>query len=900
MIASKIQRLFPAVLLAGLLSLGASTAEADFGIADAGGALSATDGSFSRQAGAHADFTTHIAVNRVDPNEADGNLRDAFVDLPPGFVGDATIAPTCDYTQLLAASSAPCPIGSAVGYVTIEVSPNLGAIRSPLFNMVRTGGAPAVFAFDYFNAAVRIEPTIRAGDYGITARSTAISQALTPMVIDVTFWGVPADHSHDLQRTPNSETSPVPSPEPRRAFLSAPTACSATPLSFTASIDSWQNPGAFLARSFTADRDGTPFIFTGCDSLAFDPAAEVRTGSEATEAPTGLDIDLTVPQSESPDGLATAHVRKTVLTFPEGMAVAPGSAAGQGACTEAEIGIGSNDPPSCPDSSRIGTVKIATPLLDEELTGSLYLARPHRNPFGSLLAAYLAVKGPGFYLKLPGEVRADPDTGRLTASFDDQPQLPYESVSVSLREGPGAPLLTPRHCGTYETRVEMTSWASPVPVVLSSPMRIDEGCDAGGFAPTLKAGTTVPVGGAFSPFLLRVIRADGEQNVSRIEATLPEGLLAKLAGVGVCGDPEARTGTCPDSSRVGSATALLGAGPTPLQVPEAGKAPTAVYLAGPYKGAPLSLVVKVPAQAGPFDLGTVAVRSALRVDPTTTQVSAETDPMPQILEGIPISYRDVRVEIDRPEFTVNPTNCEARKVRARITGSAGATASPSAPFAAADCERLGFSPTLQLSMTGSTRRAGDPALSATLKAPKGQANLASTTVILPKTMFIDQRHVDGPCTRVQFAADACPASSILGTATAWSPLLEAPLTGPVYFRSNGGERRLPDIVADLDGQIHVTLAGFIDSVKAGKEGSRVRTRFQNVPDAPVSRFVLQLKGGSRGLLQNSVDLCKVPQFATVKAEGQNGKAHDLTQKITTGCRKGARRGGTRTARHGRG
>jgi len=297
------------------------------------------------------------------------------------------------------------------------------------------------------------------------------------------------------------------------------------------------------------------------------------------------------------------------------------------------------------------------------------------------------------------------------------------------------------------------------------------------------------------------------------------------------------------------------------------------------------LVVKVPAQAGPFDLGTVVVRNALRVDPTTTQVTAESDPLPQILLGVPIAYRDVRVEIDRDEFVVNPTSCEERWVTSSLASTLGATANPSARFQIAGCGELGFKPTLALRMSGSTKRAGNPALTATLKAPKGQANIASTTVILPKTVFIDQRHVNGPCTRVQFNADACPASSILGTATAWSPLLDQPLTGPVYFRSNGGERQLPDLVADLDGQIHVVLVGFIDSKKAGKESSLVRTRFANVPDAPVSKFEIKLKGGKKSLIQNSANLCKVKPKAEVKMGGQNGKTNDFAQPIVVRCGK---------------
>jgi hypothetical protein len=500
---------------------------------------------------------------------------------------------------------------------------------------------------------------------------------------------------------------------------------------------------------------------------------------------------------------------------------------------------------------------------------------------------YLVVVDPdtGVVLKLPGKISTDPLTGRITTSFDDNPQLPFEYLNLQLKGGSGAALIAPTSCGIYTAHAEFTGWAQPERSVSSdSSFRIDEGCGAASqFKPGLSAGSSNPTAGAFSPFVLRVTRQDGEQNLSRIEATLPPGVLAKLAGVPLCGDAQAATGDCPAASQVGTTTVAAGAGPDPIYVPQPGKAPTAVYLAGPYNGAPYSLVVKVPAQAGPFDLGVVTVRNALYVDPTTTQVTAKSDPLPQILQGIPLAYRDVRVEINRNDFTLNPTSCEPMQVTSLLTSSVGMRATPSARFQVANCEGLAFKPSLALSFKGQTKRTGDPALAAVLKAPAGQANIAKTAVILPSSVFIDNRHINNPCTRVQFAANACPAKSILGTATAYTPLLDKPLTGPVYFRSNGGERKLPDLVADLNGQIHVVLVGFIDSVKSGKESSRVRTRFQSVPDAPVSKFELKLYGGKRGLIQSSTNICKELGKATVQMTGQNGKPNDFETAIGTSC-----------------
>jgi hypothetical protein len=871
-----------------LLCFAAPPADAQFSITDFGAEVS-SGGVFSRQAGGHPDLTTRFDFSRFDktPNpdgsiNPDGNVKDVAVNLPPGMVGNTTAVPTCPVSQLVEPNGhtlygTSCPAASLVGDAAVDVGDNF-LYPTAVFNLEHGPDVAGLFGFVVIDVPVIIEAQVRPGDYGISSMSARTSQAQPVERVSVTFWGDPGDPSHDVWREGKSSTvADVP-------FMRAPTSCSTSPQPFSISANSWQEQGRYSTRSVNAETDGTPFSFIGCDRLPFKPTAVVQSSSHAARSSSGLDVTIKVPQNEDPKGLATADVRKTTVTLPRGFAVNPAAANGQAGCSQAEIGIGSNDAPTCPPSSRLGTVKIKSPLLEEELEGSVYLAKQDDNPFGSLLALYIAVKGPGFYLKLPGRVDLDQSTGQVVTTFDNTPQLPFEELRLSLRGGSGAPLVTPDSCGTYNTKVEMTSWASSTPVVLDSPVVVGEGCNGGGFSPKLRAGTSNPTGGSFSPFTLQVTREDGEANLSRIQATLPEGVLAKLAGVPLCGDAQAASGDCPAGSQVGTTTVGAGVGPSPIYVPEAGRAPTAVYLAGPYKGAPYSLVVKVPAQAGPFDLGTVVVRNALRIDPTTTQVTAESDPLPQILQGIPISYRDVRVEVTRSQFTVNPTSCKQMAVTSVLTSATGQTATPSARFQAAGCGELGFGPKLTLSLKGQMKRAGDPALTATLTQPKGSdANIAQTSVMLPRSAFIDNRHVNSPCTRVQFNADACPPASILGTATAYSPLLEKPLTGPVYFRSNGGDRELPDLVADLDGQIHVTLVGFIDAVKVGKEASRVRTRFQNVPDAPVSKFVLKLKGGKKGLIQNSVNLCRSTQKATVKLTGQNGKPSDFEQKIATSC-----------------
>jgi hypothetical protein len=877
-----------------------STAHADLQFEKVEFDLVGSDGSFSRQAGSHADFRTFFSL----PSDPDAEIggepwpgptespHSIHVDLPPGMVGNLVGVPTCTPAELAVPGrgASECPIGSQLGYA--KVTPLLGTFEAEnkvgVYNVAHGPEVPARLGFNFFNVVVLIDAQVRPGDYGVTSGNATVSQGEALKRVDLTLWGVPADPSHDEFRSPTGgpllNMPPAASPSPPVAFLSLPTSCEDTPASFTIRGDSWEHRGIFDVRTLTTDSEGTPFVFDGCEKLPFSPTASVQPRSHTAESPTGLDLDLEVPQSNGPKELVTAHVRRVKMTFPEGMTVSSSSAAGLGACSEAEIDLDTVEAPQCPGSSKLGTVLIDTPVLDEQLQGSIYLARQFENPFGSLLALYISVKGPGFYLKLPGKAELDPVTGQLTTLFDKTPQLPFSKMQVQLKDGPRSALSTPRKCGTYTIRTEFRSWAQPgVPVISDSSFKVDEDCGASTkFNPGLSAGTTDATAGGSSSFILRVTRKDGEQNLAGIDVTLPEGLLAKLAGVPLCGDAAAATGDCPAASQVGRTVVGAGSGPNPVYVPEAGKAPTAAYLAGPYKGAPYSIVVKVPAQAGPFDLGTVAVRSGIYVDPVDARASVRSDRLPQILQGIPIAYRDVRVEVDRPGFIQNPTGCDLRKVESTIHGSDGATASPAANFKATDCGSLGFKPKLALKFSGPTHRSAHPALKATLTMPKGGANIGKAVVTLPETEFLENAHIRTICTRVQYAAETCPKDSVYGYAKAWTPLLDKPLQGPVYLRSSS--HTLPDLVASLDGQIHVDLAGRIDS-----PGGQIRNTFWAVPDAPVSKFVLTMQGGDKGLLVNNEELCKVKPRARAEFTGQNGKRSVTKPRVKLDCGKSGKR-----------
>jgi hypothetical protein len=616
---------------------------------------------------------------------------------------------------------------------------------------------------------------------------------------------------------------------------------------------------------------------------------------------------------------ATANFKNVKVTLPQGLILNPSAANGLGSCDNTQVGLLTpvGQTPihfdeavgGCPSASKIGTVEVDTPLLEDPLVGAAYLAKPFDNPFGSLLAMYVMVEDEktGIVAKLPGLVEADATTGQLTATFDESPELPIEDVHLSLFNGARASLKTSLDCGEQRTTSVVTPWTTPegADATPSDSFQTTTAPQGGSCAPSeaqaptttsFTAGTLSPTAGAYTPFSLRITRADGTQRITGIDTTLPPGLLGKLAGIPYCPDSEiAAAGamtnalegakqeaspSCSSASEVGTVAIGAGAGPTPIHV--SGH----VYLAGPYKGAPISLVVITPAVAGPFDLGVVTTRVALFVDPTSAQIHAVSDPLPTILHGIPLDIRSIDLQLQRPSFTVNPTSCDPFSIMGSALTAAGSSSPLQSRFQVGGCSGLGFKPTLALSLKGGTTRAKNPALTAVLTQPVGQANIGSVSVVLPKSEFIDNRHINNPCTRVQYAANACPANSILGRARAYSPLLDQPLEGPVYFRSNGGERKLPDIVADLNGQVHLDVVGFIDSVKQkGIEGSRVRNTFATVPDAAVTKFVLELDGGKKGLLQNSANLCKVKNVATVDMTGQNGKTANGNVNVGVKCKK---------------
>jgi hypothetical protein len=888
------------------------TAHAEFGFVP--GSVSAvaanSDGTLDSEAGSHpSSYTVNFRLNVTASSQVEGGAaRDIIANLPTGFIGNPQAVAACP-RQEFEGVLPKCSTETQVGVLRATI-PGLGETRLPIFNLAPPPGVVAALGGGAVNLNVLQDASVRTEEgYGVSVGAFNVPSDVS--AVTETIWGVPAESEHDAERggeTLEGQAPPVPSNAPRLPYLTMPTSCGG-PLEITVKADSTLNPGVFAEQTaLMLDAGGQPAALTGCERVPFTPSIKASPTSESAEASSGINFELTLPNAGllDPDGIAETEPEKTEVTLPEGFTVNPSAANGIVGCTLAqyreatgEVGQG------CPEASKVGTLRAKSPLLTEAIEGSVYLASPRANPFGSLLALYIVARAPvrGVLVKQAGEVQADQQTGRLTTTFDQLPPLPYSSFEFKLREGPRAPLITPRTCGEYMTTARLYPFSDPgTATAKTAPFKIASGAAGGPCVPAesqapnrpgFEAGTVTPVAGSFAPFVFKVSRADGDQRFSSLQATLPVGLLGKLKGVPYCpesgiatassrgqeggGAEELASPSCPSASQVGIANVSAGAGPQPYYVQ--GK----VYLAGPYKGAPLSLEVITPAIAGPFDFGSVAVRTALTVDPFTAQIHAQSDPLPTILHGIPLDVRSISLQMNKPEFTLNPTDCSAKSVTGALTTLTGQSAALSSPFAVAGCAGLKFAPQLKISLKGSTGRGGHPALRAEVTYPKGSgyANIARAQVSLPHAEFLDQGNLNLVCKQAELRAGTCPDATIYGRVKAWTPLLEQPLEGNVYLGVGFGYK-LPALVAELGGQIRVLLVGKIDTGK----NKGIRNTFEAVPDAPVEKFVLSMKGGKKyGLLENSENICGKGQQAEVAFKAQNGDATNSKVAIKTSCRK---------------
>jgi hypothetical protein len=917
-----------------LLAWAVPALAAPFSVEGFDGLVAEADGSATTQAGAHPfeawnGFEMSTEVEELPEGEIaipTQNVRNIEVEVPAGLVGNPQAVESCPNAMLVLKS---CPADSQVGTAEVALSAvgELQHVVYPLYNVEAPPGHPAEFGFLVDVVPIYLLPEVRTGgDYGITFKLSNISQALPLSETKITFWGVPGDPAHTADRGYNGGGEPCASTIYREGcanewtggtvtpFVTNPSACSAEALPTFLHLTTWQEPGLVHEAKFIShDGSGNPVGVDGCDDprLGFEPSVAVTPTSHEAGASTGLEVDLTVPQREdevpsaeyeklyqgsgSPQSIATPSLHTAEVTLPQGMTLNPALANGLVACSQGQIELAGPDPAACPNASKIGSAEIVSPLFDHPLEGGVYVAQQKQNKFGSLLATYVGIDDPatGTVVKLAGKIAPDPATGRLTATFPENPQLPFEEFKLRFFGGDDAALINPASCGSYQVAGRFSPWSAPTAFVdAGAQFAVDQNC-SGGFAPILLAGSRDTAAGAFSPFTIKIGREESSQRISTISTTLPAGLLAKLAGVPYCpdatiaaiptgegtGSGQAASPSCPAASQVGVVHASVGAGmPFPV---DTGKA----YLAGPYKGAPLSVAAVVPALAGPFDLGNVVVRAALAVNPANAQVTVSTDPIPQFLAGIPLDLRALEVDIDRSQFTLNPTSCDPTAVSGSATSVQDTTAQLSQRFQVGGCANLGFKPKISLSLKGRTTRAQHPALTAAVSYPKSGAysSIAKASVLLPHSEFLENAHLNNPCTKAQFAANACPVKSVYGHAVAYSPLLDKPLSGPIYLRTSS--HGIPDLVAHLRGQITIDLVGRIDSVHQA-----IRTTFEGVPDAPVSKFVFSLDGGRKGLLVNSTNLCVGKHVATVAFDAHNGKVADSKSVVRAKCANGAKGG----------
>jgi uncharacterized repeat protein (TIGR01451 family) len=892
----------------------------------------ATTSLSSVQAGGHPDITNTFGFSSV--NAADslaGEPKTLTYRLPPGFASDFAGTPVCTNAEFV---SEECPIGSQVGVTTVETqtfetssSGSYHTYLAPVYNLVPETGVLATIGFDVAgDFFIEGQITLRPSDYGADVTFHNIDDALVSIVGgSLTVWGVPAGPIHDpLRWTPHPEGRVLGrfgvSDEGVAAtpYFTNPTTCGG-PLHSEFQVDSWEEPAR------TATVQTTPYgPLGGCDSLAFEPQIETQPSASSAETPTGLNVNLETPQHyENAYGDTSSSYDDVKVVLPEGMTLNPSAGAGLQACTEAEFAYeGETLEPEagkgCPRESKLGTIHSRSPAISEEVSGSLYLAKPYENKFDSLVAVYVVARIPdrGVIVTAAGRVELNPETGQITTIFEESPQLPISDLVFTFHQGATSPLVTPPTCGLFTAQAVLNPWSVPLrEYSLTSQFEITSGvnsgpCPSGGtppFAPKVVSGTQDNDAGAYSPFYLRIIREDGEQELTRFSTVFPPGITGKLAGIPLCsqadveasrhvtGQEELEHPSCPAASEIGHTIVSAGVGSVLAQAP--GK----VYLAGAYHGAGLSVVSITAAKVGPFDLGTVVIQFTLRINQTTAQVEVDgetSDPIPHIIDGIVVHVREIRAYIDREKFMINPTNCDPLGVSDTITGAGANYAIPadqvpvtvSSPFQAADCSSLGFKPVFKAATSAHTSRIDGASLHVTLALPEEggpgkEANVARVKVSLPKQLPSPLKTLQKACTEKVFGENPgnCPVSSKVGEVKVLTPILANPLTGPAYFVSHGGAK-YPELIMVLSGEngIQVDVHG---ETFISKQGITSAT-FSTVPDVPFSLFELTFPEREYPALTANGNLCKGSLVMPTEMVGQNGLVLDQSTKISVaGCPK---------------
>jgi hypothetical protein len=894
-------------------SVTVSSTPAEYGVSPGGLAMATS----SNQAGAHANLTTSFVLNTVNPtgevfnSEPVNAPKDIGVDTPPGLVGTTVGMPRCTMAAVIEESN--CPSDTMVGTATLlsRAVRNLRVLATvPIYNIAPAPGEPVAFGFNALLFPVRLDASVLSnGDYGVRVTAPDITEAAETILNSLTFWGVPSDHNgpgpdhaarslaangnetasgrHEvLFGGPAVEQAPV-------ALLTSPTQCS-TPLEAILTTDPWEGPdlGKFVPVSTLLGRD------TGCEKLSFGASVSMLPDTLQAGAPAGYSLDLHVAQNSDPNRPGTPNVKKVVATLPLGTVISPSAADGLGDCSDAQFGLHSGVTSSCPRESQVGTVQIKTPALEEALKGAVYLAAPACDPCspqdaqdGRVVRLFVQVVGEGesgIIVKLEGVGQINQQTGQITTTFNENPQLPFSQFKLTLGGGERATLANPRACGAATTTLDLTPWSTPFTPDATPSSTFDvTGCYASQFNPTFTAGTTSNQAGEFSPFTLSFGRSDADEFLNGLQLKMPPGLLGMLSKVTLCGEQQAAAGTCGSQSLIGHTTVETGPGADPFLV-TGGQ----VFITGPYKGAPYGLSIVVPAVAGPYTLsgttghGTVVVRAAINVDPTNSALTVTADPLPTELDGIPLQLRLVNVTIDREGFTFNPTSCNKMLISATMTSTEAASATGSSSFQVTNCGALGFKPQFRVSTSGKTSRAKGASLDAKVTYPLGPklANIAKVKVDLPKQLPSRLTTLQKACTAATFNTNpgSCPSASRIGVAKASTPVLTEQLVGPVYFVSHGGEQ-FPELVIVLQGErIRVDLKASTFISKAGITSST----FNTVPDVPISSFELYLPEGSYSALAANGNLCASKLLMPTAFVAQNGaEIHESTKIAVTGCPK---------------
>ncbi|MGA9285292.1 MAG: hypothetical protein WBV85_07600 [Solirubrobacteraceae bacterium] len=889
--------------------------------------FSNADGTLDTQAGSHPyEATFSFNLNDVlDKNvgwsaaggvRAEGSpleVRNVEVKLPPGLVGNPNAVPLCTRQQL---DGEKCPPASQVGILlTTDLGGNRERFR--VYNIAPPPGVPNELAFTFVNGVeTRLDTGVRSGgDYGLTTRIDDIPQR-TITDSTLTLWGVPGDSSHQIWRNfpgisnlnacraeeIGTEECPIVSGE-AKPFLTLPTACGA-PLTFSISANTWEEPGVTAeASTQTQTSDGTLVGTTGCEHLNFVPAITVSPDTARADTPAGLTVDVKPPVGglSSTEGLSTADIQDTTVTLPEGVAINPGQAAGLRACQETEASLKSNDEaPVCPAASKVGVDEIETPLLQKPLQGSVYILQDNPPDLQLLVVA----SGEGVNVKLIGHVHLT-SAGQLVTTLSGTPELPFTSFHLSFSGGAQAALATPTTCGTYTATSDFESWASPfvADAFPTASFAITSGTDGAPcppsplpYTPSLIAGSTTDQAGGYTNFSLLLQAPDDQQRTERLQFKVPEGLLGMISKVALCGEPQAREGTCSAASQIGHTVVASGPGPYPLVVPEPGQPPAPIYLTGPYEGAPYGLVIVVPLHVGPFVLQTQIVRAKIEVDPITAQITVTTDAFPQVIDGIPTDLRTINAVIDRPEFMFNPTNCSPMSFSGTAYSAQGTGAPISSHFQMGSCQALKFQPDFKVSTNGKTSRKNGASLKAKIVYPVGnlgynqassQSNIQSVKVDLPKQLPSRLTTLQKACPAATFVANpaGCPAESVVGHVKAITPVLPVPLEGPAYFVSHAGEE-FPNLILVLQGD-NVTV-DLIGDTFINPKTSITSSTFKQVPDVPIQSFELSLPQGPYSALAANTNLCKVKGGLKMPTNfiAQNGATIKQNTAITvTGCTK---------------